>query len=1151
MRSTARSAAGSRFELSQRRTARCSRLTILVRFLADWSRTTIFGTCCLLRPSRKPKPCIAPVEIESPIVDLRGVERGTGACARVACRGPQMRAEACACKAKQGGHVMCQQAVLRRVIRLLAADLAELLGAHILRHREAHGVARHRTRVGDACVQMRHEWVNGRKPTACRCLAHGPQTRAWPSFCDLGGAATLQRRPPARRRQQPRSALLSLDARHEANARRARTYQAPPPRHRARQLRCAAVHRRAAAARRAERPPPPADRAGAATSERIVDRGAAEDRQLQRLHLVDLVVVVVVVVVARHPVAVECRRLSRQPRRRAVLAAADDDRVAVQRRTEQVVAQLVALGRLGGVLHLAHRHARLADEHRGRVRREAPLGAVVEREDHHVGERRRLDADHLVPHAPVRPLELVRVRHLAHLDAAVPPVADVQRHDEPERAAAEPRQVAHRLDDHLERDDHARRERAQLRQLGLEEARRPHPHVEAARREHPRVLVDGREQHRRAAEDGDGRRRHAAHEGQPDAPHRLVALLAARAAAQVAPEVLGRLGDRRADDLLRRPEALEDGARPLLRDELARPLRDDAGRRHQPQRRAAELADELGRAAHDALRELGGALAELGQLALLDARLDVLPHLLARVLDAVDEAERVAEHVGVAEELAELPRRRRRVVPRRLPAQLAGRGELVVGRVGEERERRVGDRGEVGEHRQHRLRPARHLREQLVVDLQQLADRVLGAVLVDGDRDVEDQRRLARRLLGAVGVCAAQQRARPRDAHRLDVHAGERRRRVVVLEDAGGHDDALLAVLLEDGEQVRRAADGHVVVPLLDAVAVLHDRERLEQPEVDDEPPRRQVQRERLEDVARALVDVDVHERRLVAPRARRVKRRADATAAAARAVGGGEREVARAGRAAEQHGAVGADHHVVDGELLDARLQRVGDAVARVAREEHLAQVELQQLARLRVDQRHRDAVQRQLDARPLLELAHRLRLVARLAAAARVVVVLAWQQPVGDAQHARRRALLVHAHARVHEALLTRRALRRRQLAQVGAALVQLRQRDLLDLVQLREVKLAHLGRLWLLVLVGLRRSKRHARVVVGRQPQHQLVIGVCARRPKHRHAEFLLRGANASKSKRAEAEVCWRERVHVCVRGVRQCVRVSPSKGWTRVA
>ena len=45
-------------------------------------------------------------------------------------------------------------------------------------------------------------------------------------------------------------------------------------------------------------------------------------------------------------------------------------------------------------------------------------------------------------------------------------------------------------------------------------------------------------------------------------------------------------------------------------------------------------------------------LAELADLALLDAVHDVLRHLLARALYAVDEAERVAEHVRVAEQLA-------------------------------------------------------------------------------------------------------------------------------------------------------------------------------------------------------------------------------------------------------------------------------------------------------------------------------------------------------------------------------------------------------------------------------------------------------------------------------------------------------------------
>jgi len=168
---------------------------------------------------------------------------------------------------------------------------------------------------------------------------------------------------------------------------------------------------------------------------------------------------------------------------------------------------------------------------------------VPEGEHHDVGEGGGLDRDHLVPHAVVMPLVIgpldllrprdlvhlvrgrararagvgarvevrVRTRDLVHLDAAVDVVRrrHVQRRDEPEHAVTEPagRQVVYRLEHELDAHHHRLRERAQLRQLGLEGARWAHPARELLLAPlQPRVLVDRVEQDRRAAQQPHGGR---------------------------------------------------------------------------------------------------------------------------------------------------------------------------------------------------------------------------------------------------------------------------------------------------------------------------------------------------------------------------------------------------------------------------------------------------------------------------------------------------------------------------------------------------------------------------------------------------------------------------------------------------------------------
>ena len=149
--------------------------------------------------------------------------------------------------------------------------------------------------------------------------------------------------------------------------------------------------------------------------------------------------------------------------------------------------------------------------------------------------------------------------------------------------------------------------------------------------------------------------------------------------------------------------------------------------------------------------------------------------------------------VREVEQLAELPRGGGGVVARSPPSDLADPHEGVVFGVGEEGEGGVGDRGEVREHGQRGLRPSRHLRQQLVVHLQQLADRVLGAILLNGDAHVEDDGQLHRRRGAAPAAQPAVPLRHPRAAHAyaLDVHVGERRVGVLVLEDARRHNEAL------------------------------------------------------------------------------------------------------------------------------------------------------------------------------------------------------------------------------------------------------------------------------------------------------------------------------------------------------------------------
>ena len=229
------------------------------------------------------------------------------------------------------------------------------------------------------------------------------------------------------------------------------------------------------------------------------------------------------------------------------------------------------------------------------------------------------------------------------------------------------------------------------------------------------------------------------------------------------------------------------------------------------------------------------AAAEEEGVAILDRSLDRLDHLLPCVGDAVPEAERVADHIGRTEEEHQLARPVLRVERARLEPEPAERREDVALFEGLQRERRLRDRREIREDGEHGLGPPRHLRQQRVKRLQQLANRVGGGrAVVESDGHVEIDR--AHRHGPKVHL-------RPR----LRVHH-RRRREEAELAQLGELRAKRLRALDLGGRAARRA------------VAHREGGEGLEKREVDDHVHRRDVDFEDVESVARHPNDLQVEE---------------------------------------------------------------------------------------------------------------------------------------------------------------------------------------------------------------------------------------------------------------------------------------------------